>query len=376
MSRCLAAARIAGSALAAICAGALVLTPRAPARADGTAAPPAGEVAAATPATSDWEVSLAPYLWVTDVVVDYSFRDFSGHAEPHVKDLVSALELGAMGTFEVYHAPSRLFFNLDAFWLRISAESETGPFRVGAGPFTFQSPGLQKQAGPFTIPTRNGPLVLGPFDIDTGPLRVDVPRVEFLVGPYEVEQTMTQSAVRASVGYRLLDLSLAELCGHEPKDDPRRLRGDVYAGGRYWYVKTQVEVSYPPVEIPGFTIRPELVAYPRLELGDVTISGVTYGGRDIDEDASNWWIDPIVGVRLGADLTDRLGVLLNGNVGGFGVGSASQWSWEALAILTWRLGEHWTAAAGYRGLAADRRNGELKIDVIMHGPILGMIYRF
>jgi hypothetical protein len=182
--------------------------------------------------------------------------------------------------------------------------------------------------------------------------------------------------VRASVGYRLLDLSLAELCGHEPKDDPRRLRGDVYAGGRYWYIKTQVELEYPPIEIPGFTIRPELVAYPRLELSDVTIPGVTFGGRDIDEDASNWWIDPIVGVRLGANLTERLGVVLNGNVGGFGVGSASQWSWEALAVLTWRLGEHWTAAAGYRGLGVDRRNGELRIDVIMHGPILGMIYRF
>jgi hypothetical protein len=281
-----------------------------------------------------------------------------------------------MGTFEVYHAPSRLFFNVDAFWLRLSTDVDAGPFQVGAGPFTFQRPGLQRQVGPLAIDTPRGPLTLGPFDVDTGPVRVDVPRVEFAVGPFEVEQTLTQSAVRASFGYRALDLPLARLLGHEAKDDPRRLRADLYAGGRSWYVKSEIQVEYPPISVPGLTIEPSLVAYPRLQLPDVTIPGVTFGGAAIHESESTWWVDPLVGLRLSADLTRRLGVVLNGNVGGFGVGSASHWSWEGIALLTWRLGEQWSAAAGYRGLGVDRRAGELQIDAIMHGPVLGLVYRF
>jgi hypothetical protein len=339
----------------------------------------AGEAAAPAPAPAvrDWQFSIAPYLWVIDVVADYSFREFSGHAEPHVKDLLSNLELGAMGTFEVFHAPSRLFLNVDAFWLRVSSESDAGPFDVGAGPFTFQSPGLQRQVGPVTIQTRQGPLTLGPFDVDTGPVRVDVPRVEFAVGPFDIEQTGTQSAVRASLGWRALDVPLASAFGQEPgEDDPRRLRGDVYVGARTWYLKAEIEVDYPPIEVPGLTIRPSLPAYPRLMLGDVTVSGVTFGGNEVRGSESTWWVDPLVGIRLGADLCGSLGLVLNGNVGGFGIGSASQWSWEALAFLTWRLGEHWTAAAGYRGLAIDRRNGDIEGDLIMHGPALGIIYSF
>ena len=214
----------------------LSLVALAPASAEDGARTDGADAAAAPsgPATHDWEVSIAPYLWLSDVVADVSFRDFSAHVDPHLKDLISALEFGAMGTFEVYHKPSRVFFNVDAFWMRLSSEMEAGPFQVGAGPFTFQSPGLQRQVGPIIIDTPRRPLTLGPFDVDTGGVRLDVPRVEFPVGPFEVEQTMTQSAVRASVGYRLLDHPLASLLGQEVKDDPRRLRADLYAGGRYW----------------------------------------------------------------------------------------------------------------------------------------------
>ena len=141
-------------------------------------------------------------------------------------------------------------------------------------------------------------------------------------------------------------------------------------------MKARVEVEYPPIELPGLTIDPSLVAHPRLELPDVTVPGVTFGGADVDGEESNWWIDPLVGVRVGADLCDRLGLVMNGNLGGFGIGSASELSWEALAFLTWRLGEHWSAAAGYRALGVDRENGDLEIDLIMHGPVLGIIYRF
>jgi hypothetical protein len=370
--------RFATIVVLATVAAALALLARAPAFAEDGAATRDGDVVASAPTKSshDWEFSIAPYVWLSDVVADISYRDVSAHVDPSLWDLVSDLEAGFMGTLDVYHRPSRLSFTVDAFWMRLSTETDAGPFRVGAGPFTFQSPGLQKQVGPIIIDTPRGPLTLGPFDVDTGGVRLDVPRVEFPVGPFEVTETMTQSAVRASFGYRVLDRPLASLLGQEAKDDPRRIRGDLYAGGRYWYVKARTQVEYPPIRIPGFTIHPSLVAHPQLELPDVTVPGVTFGGADIDEEVSSWWIDPIVGARVEADLCGRLGLVINGNVGGFGIGSASEFSWETLGLLTWRLGEHWTAAAGYRALGVDRQKGDLEIDLIMHGALLGIIYRF
>ena len=40
------------------------------------------------------------------------------------------------------------------------------------------------------------------------------------------------------------------------------------------------------------------------------------GGTDVHVEESTWWIDPVVGVRFGADLTDTVSVVLAGNVDG------------------------------------------------------------
>jgi hypothetical protein len=323
--------------VAPLFACALLLPPAAGA---GEAAAPPRDPAAATrdpvQTAKDWQVLVASYLWVTDLVADVSARDFSVHAEPYLWDIVQSIDLGVMGSFEVFHAPTRLFFDVDAFWARLSEETDAGPFEAGFGPLTFERPGLQRQVGPITVPTRVGPITVGPFDVDTGPVRVDIPRVEFALGPYDVESTTTESAVRASIGYRLLDLPLTRLLGGEAKDDdPRRFRADVFAGARYWYVKLELEIDSPPVMIPGFTISPSLVAHPRLMLPQATVSGITFGGKDVQRSQSTWWVDPIVGVRLGADLCDRLGVLVGGT-----------WAASASARPRTSAGRRWRCSPG------------------------------
>lgn len=341
------------------------------------AAPATAETPAPTDApASDWDVSFAPYLWVSDLKVDASYQDLSVTIEPHLADLLSSIELGFMGTLDVYHRPSKFSFNVDAFWLRLATEAEVGPFDLGAGPFSFTSPGFQRQVGPIQIATPQGPVSLGPFNVDTGPVNLSVPRVEFPIGPFEIEQKMTQSAVRASVGYRVLDLPLAELFGGAAADAPRRIRADLYAGGRLWYVKARAEVKYPAIEVPGLQINPSLVAYPKLDLGSVQLPGVTFAGGKITEETSTWWVDPLVGARVAVELRRPLSFVVNGNIGGFGIGSASEFSWEVMGAFTWSLGDNLTAALGYRALDLRKANGDLEIDMLMHGPILGLIYHF
>ena len=74
-------------------------------------------------------------------------------------------------------------------------------------------------------------------------------------------------------------------------------------------------------------------------------------------DVSSWWIDPVVGLRVGGDLTENLSLTVTGNVGGFDIGSASKFSWEVVALLGYRLGEHgaWTTKPAIAGSASNGR---------------------
>ena len=157
-------------------------------------------------------------------------------------------------------------------------------------------------------------------------------------------------------------------------------------------MKTTVDVQSPPIRIPEFKVTsslsggkvrvggqrvpPQTVAIPRVDLPEVSFPGTTFGGTDIHEDVSTWWIDPVVGLRVGGDLTEKLSLTVSGNIGGFDIGSASKFSWEALALLSYRLGEHWSVAAGYRGLGLDRVKGDTQVDVVLHGPEIAFAYRF
>ena len=60
----------------------------------------------------------------------------------------------------------------------------------------------------------------------------------------------------------------------------------------------------------------------------------------------------------------------------FGIGSASKFTWEGLAFLSWRLGEHWSVAAGYRGIGLDRSSSDLSSDIALHGPLIGFVRAF
>jgi hypothetical protein len=88
-----------------------------------------------------------------------------------------------------------------------------------------------------------------------------------------------------------------------------------------------VEVRIPPTRIPGFTVGAALepVRFPgrSIDLGEVAVPGATLAGIDRKFSSDEWWIDPLVGMRLFADLTDRFELSLIGDVGGFGIGSAA-----------------------------------------------------
>jgi hypothetical protein len=346
--------------------------------------------ATAAPEQGHWEFDLAAYGWLTDMTGTTSARDTTVDVDPQLwDDIVQNLNGALMGGVEVRYR-GRWLLNVDLVGASLSDHIERGPFSFGFGPRTFTRD-LRTADLSFPVDTPIGTLDV-PVQVDPGTLRVDVPRVNAAIGPFDVDVDALMIISRAQVGYRVLDKPALELLGHPPSDDHRRVRVDLFAGLRYWYLRTEIDIESPPIRVPEFEVTssvsggsvriggqripPRTVAIPTVRLPGLEFGGTTFGGTDIDETASNWWIDPLIGIRVGAGLTERVGIVFAANIGGFDIGSASKFSWETLAYLDWRFGETTSLALGYRALGLDRRKGDAQADLVMHGPLLGLIFRF
>jgi hypothetical protein len=108
----------------------------------------------------------------------------------------------------------------------------------------------------------------------------------------------------------------------------------------------------------------------------VQVPGVTVGGLDEDFETTLDWVDAVVGARVSADVTRSLQLIATGDVGGFGIGSAADVTWQALGTIDWRFGESWSLQIGYRAIGVDLDRGVNRLDLVAHGPILGAIWRW
>lgn len=91
-------------------------------------------------------------------------------------------------------------------------------------------------------------------------------------------------------------------------------------------------------------------------------------------DSTTNWLDPIFSARGVLRLTDNLSFTAYGDVGGFGLGS--QFTWQAMGTLDWRINERLSASIGYRHIYIDYEKGRANIGIDLSGPIIGASYRF
>jgi hypothetical protein len=88
------------------------------------------------------------------------------------------------------------------------------------------------------------------------------------------------------------------------------------------------------------------------------------------------WVDLVVGARAMADVHPRVQLIVMGDVGGFGIGSAADLTWQALGVVGWRLSQSWSLQLGYRTIGVDLERSTNAIDVVVHGPLLGAVWTF
>jgi hypothetical protein len=110
---------------------------------------------------------------------------------------------------------------------------------------------------------------------------------------------------------------------------------DLYMGARYMYMKTDVNPSLGP-----------------------TIS-------DTQE-----WVDPIVGIRVRGEASDKLSVMLDMDVGGFGV--SSKLTFHMVANMVYAFNDTYSGVFGYRLLDIEYDRDGFVYDVKQDGLLMGL----
>jgi hypothetical protein len=158
------------------------------------------------------------------------------------------------------------------------------------------------------------------------------------IGPIEIDTTMDTGQLAIAPYYRVVDWTYRT----SPSGQPLRLRVAPEAGARFNYMRSELEVRR---------------------------------GRTVDQSES--WVDPLVGARIGLDLSDSWVIAGEANIGGFGIGSDLTWNLQAiLGYQTILFGRRTTFGIGYRALSQDYDHNDFEWDVTMHGPIIGTAIHF
>jgi hypothetical protein len=170
----------------------------------------------------------------------------------------------------------------------------------------------------------------GPYAIFTDFMYLGLEADGSSPGPLPISASADLNLIIWTFGgsYRVVDYGAATL--------------DVLAGGRLWYLDT-----------------------------DLTLTGP----RDVREaSGSKTWVDPLVGLAGGIGLGNGFGLHAEADVGGFGAGANIDW--QVLGTLQYQYNDRVTLEAGYRYLAIDYDNDGFLLDVALQGPVIGAKIRF
>lgn len=129
--------------------------------------------------------------------------------------------------------------------------------------------------------------------------------------------------------------------------DADRFSLDALAGARFWHISNEVAV---------------------------TANHPLIGSVSATHQESFGWVDPVIGARAFFNLTDKLSVQGQFDIGGFGAGS--DFTWSALATVNYIFTDTLSVSAGYKVLDVDYSDDGYVFDSRLSGPVMGLTYRF
>lgn len=111
-----------------------------------------------------------------------------------------------------------------------------------------------------------------------------------------------------------------------------------------------------------------------LALDTRIVGGIAPGGQTFN--VSESWVDPLVGVHVRAPLSDRWFARGFADVGGFGIGDASELSWQIYAGGGYVINRTWAVEFGYRHLSIEKDLDTISLTMDQSGPLIGLSARF
>ena len=167
-------------------------------------------------------------------------------------------------------------------------------------------------------------------------------------GPLTVNLNIRQYILDLRLGYLLLN-----------RDDYRKkakfLNGwylELNAGAKYW--RNDVTLDY-----------------------SITLNDPPPLIEDQIKNNQYWW-DPMIGVKGRVFLNQSVMLGINAGYGGFGIGSASKYTWDFLFSNTFKVSKLILITTGFRAFKYKRSDpgdeGEIETKVTVAGPVLGMSF--
>ena len=290
------------------------------------------------PQEKDWEIDVSVYGWLASLHTKVEVGDVQTDIDESVRDILGDLGWAVMGGVEGRYR--RALFAVDVMGMQIATDATGDP-----------------RTRDFTLPGgADGTLAIGGYDVHT---------------------RLTEWMLDVKPGFRVLSIPVTDLTGGTAQpEDRRRLDVDAFLGFRYWNItdKTGVQidpasltVGGEPVDLPG--------RLPGIDHGGVHLPGdLLRNGTDKANQATYDWVDPLLGARVAVDVTKRWSVFARGDVGGFGIGNASDLTWQGMLGSQFRVADHASLTAGYRALGIER-DGPVK-NTILYGPQIGVLLDF
>ncbi|MDT1061353.1 hypothetical protein RM190_05730 [Paracoccus sp. CPCC 101403] len=86
------------------------------------------------------------------------------------------------------------------------------------------------------------------------------------------------------------------------------------------------------------------------------------------------WVDPVIGMRALARISERWSFQAQADVGGFGMGSDQTWS--ALGTFNYIITDNGSVSFGYKIMDVDYDDDGHVFDARLQGPVIGATWRF
>jgi len=276
----------------------------------------------------DFEVRWTPYTWAPGLKGESGTAAATETIDLEFTDILEQLDGGVTSYLRVFKGRWSVILDTSAVFLSGDVDVEAGVVVPVSG----------------TITTERREI----------PVSTEVP-INLEV---EAEYEMAQYIVELFGGYQIWGDRFAPRSACPTLSE--RFAVDLLAGFRYVEIDSKVNIETD------------------LLVGPVQTRFGSFG--PVEKDYSNTvesetsWFDPVVGMQVDFAMTEKLGLGVRGDIGGFGVGS--EFSWGLVTAAKYDFTDLVSGYAGYRILDIDYEETDFVFDAQMGGPIFGMMFRF